>query len=197
MITKEEFLAVLPVTLNFEGGYVNHKNDKGLETYRGISKRTNPDWEGWRILEKHKPLSNGDIINDEALKNAVRDLYYSKYFLAHGLQNFKHILPALLCFDFAVHGGFAKAKIQALINDRFLGKLAVDGVLGEKSFAAINAINPIELSHAILDARKVYLDNIIQNDTTQEVFRRGWDNRISFLRRLIHINDDGSYTEQS
>ena len=188
MISKADFIKILPVTLNFEGGYSCLKNDKGGETYRGISRKSNPDWEGWKYLERHKPLVNGDIINDEDLKNAVRELYYSKYFLANGLQYF-NILPALMCFDFAVNGGFSKAKLQAIINDRFGGNLVVDGIIGEKSIAAINGVNPVELSHAILDARKCHFDSIIESDPSQEMFKKGWDNRIAFLRRLVIIND--------
>ena len=30
-----------------EGGYVNDPDDKGGETYKGISRKANPDWNGW------------------------------------------------------------------------------------------------------------------------------------------------------
>lgn len=188
MITKDNFLAILPFTLRFEGGYANVNGDKGGETYRGISRKANPKWEGWAHLEKHKPLMYGDIINDEQLKQAVRDLYYQKYFEPNKLHLFNNVLPALMCFDFAVHGGFSKSKLQDLLNRKFGFNLVADGILGVKSLEAINSVDPVKLSHEILDLRKKHLDGIIQEDPTQEKFRRGWDSRIKYLRSLINSN---------
>ena len=37
-----------------EGGYVHDSDDSGGETYRGISRRYNPTWEGWDIIDTYK-----------------------------------------------------------------------------------------------------------------------------------------------
>lgn len=34
-----------------EGGYVNDKDDAGGETYRGISRKYNPTWQGWTMID--------------------------------------------------------------------------------------------------------------------------------------------------
>ncbi|HBF18469.1 MAG TPA: hypothetical protein DDW81_00145 [Cryomorphaceae bacterium] len=42
-------------TSNKEGGYVNDPSDYGRETYRGISRRWHPYWEGWKIVDEVRP----------------------------------------------------------------------------------------------------------------------------------------------
>lgn len=37
-----------------EGGYVNDKDDAGGETYRGISRKYNPTWQGWNMIDQYK-----------------------------------------------------------------------------------------------------------------------------------------------
>ena len=40
-----------------EGGYVNDKDDAGGETYRGISRKYNPTWQGWIMNVSYKNQS--------------------------------------------------------------------------------------------------------------------------------------------
>ena len=37
-----------------EGSYVCDSDDSGGETYKGISRRYNPKWEGWPIIDNYK-----------------------------------------------------------------------------------------------------------------------------------------------
>ena len=37
-----------------EGGWVNDPNDIGGETYRGISRKFNPKWNGWSVIDEMK-----------------------------------------------------------------------------------------------------------------------------------------------
>ena len=43
-------------TLKYEGGYVNDKDDRGGETYRGVSRRYHPNWSGWKIVDEYKQM---------------------------------------------------------------------------------------------------------------------------------------------
>ena len=38
----------------YEGNYSNDKDDPGGETYKGISRNMNKDWEGWKIIDSYK-----------------------------------------------------------------------------------------------------------------------------------------------
>lgn len=186
MLTKEQFTKqILPVTLKHEGGYVNIALDKGGETYRGISRKSNPDWPGWAILEKYKPLTRGDIINDAELKQAVADLYFTKYFQRNNLHLLNSCLVALQLFDFAVHGGFSVLRLQSRINKVFNRELKADGVLGPKTIETINSINPELMAHQILFLRREHLISILQRDPQQGKFESGWNNRIDYMRHLI------------
>ena len=186
MLTKEHFIKqILPVTLKHEGGYANVKHDAGGETYRGISRKSNPNWPGWALLEKYKPLTNGDIVNDPALRTAVYDLYFEKYFLPLNLQNLNSALVAMQIFDFAVHGGFYVKLLQERVNRIFLKNLKADGVLGQKTIEALNSIDPVLLAHQILFLRREHLVRVIERNPTQAKFERGWNNRIDYMRHMI------------
>jgi lysozyme family protein len=189
MISKEVFRhLILPVTLRFEGGYANVPGDRGGETYQGISRRFNPDWPGWTILDRYKPLTRGDMVNDTGLKIAVADLYFDKYFQKNQFHKFRFVLPALMGFDFAVHGGYNPEGLQNVLNTRFGQNLKTDGIIGDVTLTALNAIDPVQLSHAILDWRKAHLYGIIEKNPSQEKFLNGWENRLLYLRKLINAN---------
>ncbi len=189
MISKEVFRhLILPVTLRFEGGYANVPGDKGGETYQGISRKFNPDWPGWVILERYKPLTRGDLINDTELKNSVANLYFEKYFQKNQFHKFRFVLPALMCFDFAVHGGYKPEGLQDMLNARFERNLKTDGIIGDVTLASLNSIDPVQLSHAILDWRKAHLYGIVEKNPSQEKFLNGWENRLLYLRKLVNAN---------
>lgn len=65
-------------TKRFEGGYVNDPNDAGGETYNGISRRANPTWAGWRVVDEMKRKTNFPK-NLRERKSILDDLEYSLY----------------------------------------------------------------------------------------------------------------------
>ena len=42
--------------MEHEGGYVDDRDDRGGETYRGISRNNFPDWKGWKKIDGFKPV---------------------------------------------------------------------------------------------------------------------------------------------
>lgn len=69
-------------TSKFEGGYVNDPQDAGGETYNGISRKANPAWEGWKIVDEQKKKSNFPSnlkSRKNELDNMERSLYKSNY----------------------------------------------------------------------------------------------------------------------
>lgn len=67
-----------------EGGYVKDPDDAGGETYLGISRVNNPNWEGWDIIDKVKKEHGTKGITarlkkDENLTNSAKSLYKEKY----------------------------------------------------------------------------------------------------------------------
>ncbi len=186
MISKDKFkTSILPVTLKNEGGYSNIKGDNGGETYRGIARNSNPNWIGWELLERHKPLKNGDMVNDRSLMDAICDIYWKNYFEAYNLHKCENVVVALQIFDFAVHGGFSIKKLQTEINRLYNKNLTVDGVMGDKTITAINEIKPDLLCHTIIYLRSEHLRILLANDPWASKFEAGWKNRIVAMRNLI------------
>lgn len=65
-------------TKRFEGGYVNDPQDRGGETYNGISRRANPTWAGWRVVDEMKSKPNFPK-NLRERKSILDDLEMSLY----------------------------------------------------------------------------------------------------------------------
>lgn len=65
-------------TKRFEGGYVNDPKDAGGETYNGISRRANPTWSGWRVVDEMKGKPNFPA-NLKTRKSILDDLEFSLY----------------------------------------------------------------------------------------------------------------------
>lgn len=63
---------------------------------------------------------------------------------------------------------------------RILGVTA-DGIVGPKTLAAVNSMDPMELHFRIKNDRIKFIDEICQRDPSQERFRKGWMNRINAL----------------
>ena len=178
---------ILPITLKFEGGYNNDPVDKGGETYRGISRNSNPNWIGWDIVDSLKPLGRGDIVNNRELVKAVAELYFDNYFKRNKFTQIECKIVAIQLFDFAVHGGFSVFELQLMLNKLFNCTLNVDGVFGEKTINAINEQKPDTLAHAILNLRSEHLKEIVLKNPTQQKFEKGWNYRLDYLRHCIKI----------
>lgn len=92
-----------------EGGYVNDKDDAGGETYKGISRKANPNWIGWKTLDdlkKHHPTTFANIAKrTPQLEKAVQDLYKNNYWDCFNLDDFKSQYIAEQLFDMCVNAG--------------------------------------------------------------------------------------------
>nr|DAM87792.1 MAG TPA: Lysozyme [Caudoviricetes sp.] len=68
-------------TLKFEGGWVNDDNDSGKETYKGISRVYEKNWEGWKIVDayKKKPNFPKNLESDKKLQDLVKSCYRKNY----------------------------------------------------------------------------------------------------------------------
>lgn len=111
-----------------EGGYVNDPDDAGGETYKGVSRKANPYWIGWTMIDdikKHHPTTFKSIIKaTPQVEKAVQDLYKGNYWDCFGLDDFKSQGIAEQLFDMCVNAGKTTAvKIaQRVIGDKEDGK---------------------------------------------------------------------------
>lgn len=96
-----------------EGGYVNDPDDAGGETYLGISRKNNPKWIGWEVIdaEKKKGLKNitSRLKKDIALTNSAKLLYKQNYWDVMELDDIPSQNIAHQLFDTCVNCGKSRA----------------------------------------------------------------------------------------
>lgn len=106
------FEKALELVLKNEGGYVNDPNDNGGETYKGISRRANPKWSGWKIIDGYKKKYKDfkkKLDSDNELQKCVKSLYRSNYWNPIKGDDLVHQDMAEEIFDAAVNFGITKA----------------------------------------------------------------------------------------
>lgn len=98
----DTFEKALKFTLQWEGGYVNHPNDKGGPTNMGITQKTYDDYLRKNDLYCIKHVKD---ISDFEVQQIYRKEYWNRIDGDGLLQDF-----AIAAFDFAVNSGVTRAK---------------------------------------------------------------------------------------
>lgn len=93
-----------------EGGYVNDPDDAGGETYLGISRKNNPKWVGWEVIDDIKKKYGTKNITsrlkkDVALTNSAKLLYKQNYWDILELDDIPSQGMAHQLFDTCVNCG--------------------------------------------------------------------------------------------
>ena len=174
-----------------EGGYVNDKDDLGAETYRGISRKFHPNWEGWNIIDKYKKNAltkkqlNIELSQDEQLQELVKQFYYDNYWIKFNGDALPCIIAEELLEQAVLLGTWKTAgeNLQKALNmlnkdGKLFPDLVVDGIVGPKTLDALSKI-PTRLVLKVLN----YLEfgrfaESINKRPTNEKFLWGWLNRV-------------------
>lgn len=120
-----DFLIAYKKTGGFEGGWNHVVNDRGGETYKGISRKFWPQWPGWRIVDKKKPLKHGAIIKDPELERLVQAFYKKQFWDVVSGDNIEDQNTANTLYDFGVNAGHGRSiqNIQAVLGMKPTGKI--------------------------------------------------------------------------
>ncbi|MDE5982956.1 MAG: peptidoglycan domain protein [Duncaniella sp.] len=151
--------SLLPYILKFEGGFVNDPADAGGATNKGVTIATwrqvgyDKDGDGDIDVDDLKLLTDADVRN-RVLKPHYWDRWKGDRIKSQGVAN--------ILVDWVWGSG----KHGIVIPQRLLG-VVPDGIVGEKTLAAINAADPRQLFDTIFEARKKFLHDI----TNQSVAR--------------------------
>lgn len=164
--------------LEEEGGFSNHKNDRGGATMYGVTQAT---YDAWRGKKKKPRQAVRAITKDEAY-----DLYREEYWDAAYCNKLPWPI-SYLTFDAAVNSG-VKRGVQW--TQAGLG-VSPDGVIGKASIAAAQkAMSNGEAGVllAIVDKRVEFLTRLVQKAPSQAVFLLGWWRRTQRVlgRALIY-----------
>ena len=157
---KENFDKSLALILKHEGLYIDHPQDPGGATMKGITLATFTDFKG-RAMSKEelRAISDAD----------VRAIYKSRYWDAVRADELKPGVD-LLAFDMAVNKGVGRA---AKLMQRGAGVIE-DGALGPKSMAAINALDAADIIAKVSEARRDFYKSL----KTFPTFGKGWLRRV-------------------
>jgi len=187
--------AIIEATLKSEGlgtelnGYVNDPRDAGGETYIGISRLYNPEWEGWAIIDKAKAENKlVEIVFDLQLVELARQLYIRKYYTPLILNIIDDEDVAFTLYDSHVLMGYGLtvkwAQIATnILNDggRLWPDIETDGVMGPITASVINTAAIFNKGQFLLyfncQRGACHIERAIQNKG-QERFMVGWANRI-------------------
>jgi lysozyme family protein len=169
------------------GGWVNDPDDPGKETYRDISRRFNPNWEGWAILDKYEKKDNYALLGNEALQKLVFEFYYKEHWSRHSLQDVQDYEMALSIFDCSILCGYTLAPVWAqdclnVLNDRasLWPDTEVDGWIGAETVGIINLCAQIRKPAFMALYEAMRLSYHIQNakaNVKLEKYMNGWIRR--------------------
>lgn len=148
-----------------EGGYVNHKSDRGNATNLGITQRT---YTMWRNDHGSTYKDVRDITKAEAV-NIYRENYWEPARCDDLPESMREIH-----LDSAVNHGVTRANklLQTAAG------VETDGVVGERTMAAVAEMDGRLLLARYVNARYAFYGQILARDRSQLVFAAGWFNRM-------------------
>jgi len=155
-----EFKEAVKFVILDEGGYVNHKNDKGGETNFGISKRSYP----------------GLDIKNLTVEEATR-IYKEDFWVHSSVEKIPYELRYQF-FDMCVNHGANRATkiLQSAV------RVTEDGVIGAKTIEKLKGLDNI----SVAQERMEFFIRIVKSNPSQIAFLEGWGNRcFKVLKRCV------------
>ncbi|WP_426667083.1 glycoside hydrolase family 108 protein [Mucilaginibacter sp. McL0603] len=172
------FNSAYDLTMKAEGGYSNNPADTGGETFKGVSRKNNPGWSGWAIIDAIKatnpPSLNAALNQNNDLLQKIMTFYQVNYWDVNHTSDINDQQMANQVFDTAVNCGTGTAA-------KFLQEAAgvtVDRMIGSLTLAAVNAADPKTLYNQFIGFRKQYYLDIIARSPSQAQFQHSWFSRL-------------------
>ena len=189
----DNFTIAHKFTAKWEGGESDHPDDGGGLTKYGVSLKFLGGLSGTQsnrdVLERmgiRLPITRQviyDLTRDQAA-SLFRWQFWDKLRLS-----LIPLRPAVVLYDAAVNSGPAQSvKLAQRGYNRCVAygqPLVVDGIMGPATRAAMQLADTDKCLSAMLDAREAFFQTIVANNPSQQVFLRGWINRVDDLRRYV------------
>ena len=160
--------------LRWEGGFVDHPDDPGGRTNRGVTQKV---YDGWRARQG---LSAQDV---KLIADAeVHAIYASDYWLPPRCDVLDAPLD-IVQFDTAVNMGVGRAV-------RFLQASAgcnVDGDFGAATERAVAGCDRGNVLAAYCQRREDFYRGLVAKNPKLAVFLKGWMNRLDALRAEVGV----------
>ncbi|MFI3270787.1 MAG: glycosyl hydrolase 108 family protein [Pseudomonadota bacterium] len=180
----------------FEGGYANNSYDKGGETYKGISRKFWPNWQGWPIIDAAKVHSSfaesarafsKHLAQIDGLNDLVKQYYFDVWWAPLQFCALPSDIIAEL-FEQSVNLGRSSScrYLQKMCNamnyidgERIFEKdLVEDGALGPKTMLAFADVVAYRSNDEILHVLNVlqahHYINVASSERNQRQHLSGW-----------------------
>jgi hypothetical protein len=162
-----------------EGGYCNSPSDSGGETYRGIARNKNPQWDGWPLVDAIKQRLYGGglvpeadwltlshtLIMDAAVGDRVLAFYKPEYWDTLDLDQLTSQSVADQVADHGVNAGTERSArmVQQLLNTEFGCALPTDGQQISQTITALNAVNAATFYAQFAAMRRAFYHYLADN----------------------------------
>lgn len=164
-----DFLNAFERAIVAEGGYKLHDvpGDTGGLTYAGIARRKNPQWPGWVWIDR----------GDTPPADMVRAFYREGWWAPICGDEIQDQSVAYSLYSFATNSSAYRNPTTAIKLAQLVAGATPDGVMGPKTLAAINAMDPKLFLSMFALARIARYRDIVTRDRSQLKFLLGWINR--------------------
>ncbi len=168
------FVDALPFVLRWEGGYVNHPNDPGGATNKGVTQKV---YDTWR---NKQGLAVADVRS--LAESELQAIYEGGYWMPPRCDALPSPLDQVQ-FDTAVNMGVGRAV-------RFLQQAVgaeVDGAFGTGTERCVAGCDTGAALLAYCNARESYYRDLAVRNPKLAVFLKGWMNRLNALRKQVGL----------
>lgn len=164
------FERCLEHTLGIEGGYSDHKNDRGGATKYGITVST--------LTRHRKGWVTKEDVNNLSLEEAKR-IYEKDYWHYMRLGEVKSETVQLILFDVGVNRGpdASIRNLQVVLRRYYRKQIAVDGIMGPQTLSAMDDVDTDSLARKLIQSVQLDYVEIVKRNPPQAVFLKGWINR--------------------
>lgn len=161
-----------PFILSFEGGFVNDPNDLGGATNKGVT---------LGVFRTTGYDNDGDGDCDVYDLKKITDtqwlaIFKNKYWNRWQADKIKNQAVANMLVDWL----WCSGKYGITYPQQIL-KVKADGIVGEKTIAAINNANPEILFSLLKASRMSYLNMIAEKRPQNKKYLRGWRRRVEAM----------------
>lgn len=178
------FSASFDLLMKAEGGYSNNKFDSGGYTLFGITRKNHPKSPMWEKVDKWTAQG---LNGAEIAKIAPQDKYFMDFVKAEYRGHYWapckcDELRSIYCypvFNCAVNLGVRQAS---KLFQRALGVTA-DGFIGNITIATAYRSHYADVLDKFYELWRQFYDDLIAKKPKNEVFRKGWYNRIENVKK--------------
>lgn len=172
----DRFQKIFEYLLKVEGGYSDDKYDSGGKTKYGIIEVEARRY-GYKGHMRDMPIE------------IARDIYDKKYYHGNRLNEVVNDKIALSICDWIVNSGtWGAKKAQQALNIINNSNLVVDGKIGNQTLFALNHVDPDEFLQVYHEFQRKFYRGIVATRPTQNVFLRGWLNRVDRKEKFLKEN---------